>query len=78
MTEGKEQDNAERDVATLRALGSFFLIMGFLVLLGTFAALGNVPAVIVNLCSAAALVLVGGGMLLASNRIRSRLQIDKD
>ncbi len=43
---------SQRDAATLRILGVFFVILGGLVLVGTFWALDNYRATIVNLGSA--------------------------
>ena len=62
-------ESQERDVATLRVLGIFFLIMGGLVLVASYQAIGNTPALVVNVCSAVVLLSVGAGMKWVSKRI---------
>lgn len=52
----------QRDADTLRVLGIFFSIMGALVLVGTFWALGKMAAVIVSLLSGGILLAIGLGM----------------
>ena len=69
MSEAKQAANRERDVATLRVLGIFFSVMGALVLVASYKAIGNTPALVVNVISALILVVVGGGMLWASRRL---------
>lgn len=61
--------NQQRDIATLRVLGIFFSIMGVLVLVATYEAIGNTPAVVVSVCSGAALLAVGLGMMYVSRRM---------
>ena len=65
----RDNEYRERDVATLRVLGIFFCIMGLLVLVGSYEALGNTPAVVVSVCSAVALLAVGLGMWFVSRRM---------
>ncbi len=60
----------QRDVATLRVLGIFFCIMGGLVLVASYEAIGNLPALIVNLCSGLAIGAVGVGMIMIASRMR--------
>ena len=64
-------ENHERDVSTLRVLGFFFLVMGALVLVASYEAIGNTPAMIVNICSSLVLLAVGGGMVWVSKRMAS-------
>ena len=64
--EQEPNKNRERDVATLRVLGIFFTIMGALVTVATFEAIGNTPAVVVSICSGCVLLTVGLGMIFGS------------
>lgn len=59
---------SDRDAASLRILGSFFLVLGVLVLIGTFWTLDNARAMVVNLGSGLVLGGVGGLMIMASAR----------
>ena len=65
---------AERDVATLRVLGIFFSIMGVLVLIGTFEAVGKTAAVIVSICSGMTLLTIGLCMWRVSQRWSKKLR----
>jgi hypothetical protein len=65
----KQNSNRERDISTLRVLGAFFAVMGGLVLLATYEAIGNTPAVVVNVCCGLVLSAVGLGMLIVANRL---------
>jgi len=69
-----DQENSfrERDIMTLRVMGSFFSIMGSLVLIATYKTIGNTPAMVVNICSGLALLAVGLGMIQVSRRMRRR------
>ena len=67
-----ETTNAERDAATLRMLGWFFVALGLLVLVGTFWTLGDPRAMLVNLGSGLVLGGVGVGMLVASRRLSAK------
>ena len=62
----------QRDATTLRILGVFFLILGGLVLVGTFWALGNYRATIVNLGSGLVLAGIGVAMVFVSGLINRR------
>jgi small neutral amino acid transporter SnatA (MarC family) len=64
-----ERDNRQRDIATLRVLGTFFSIMGALVLIAIYETIGNRPAMIVNVLSGLALVAVGIAMIQISRRM---------
>ena len=67
---GAENDPTEgqrRDRETLRVLGIFFSIMGALVLIACYEAIGQTPALVVNLCSGLVLLVVGVGMLWFSS-----------
>ena len=68
--ESPQNDYRSRDIMTLRALGSFFAVMGLLVLVGTFEARGNTAALIVSLISAATLMLIGAVMLFVAQRLQ--------
>lgn len=70
--ESQQNDYRSRDMVTLRALGSFFAVMGLLVLVGTFEARGNNAAIVVSLLSAATLILIGVVMLLIAQRLKSK------
>ena len=61
----------QRDADTLRVLGIFFSIMGALVLVGTFWAIGKLAAVVVSLLSGGTLLAIGLGMWRYANRSRA-------
>ena len=63
-------EGRERDAATLRVLGIFFSIMGGLVLIATYEAIGNTPAVVVSIVSGLVLLAVGLGMMRVSQNLR--------
>lgn len=65
------EDIQQRDADTLKVLGIFFSIMGALVLLGTFWAIGKMAAVVVSLASGGVLLAIGLGLWRYANRIRS-------
>lgn len=65
----KQQENRQRDIATLRVLGIFFFVMGMLVLVAVYEAIGNTPAMIVNVLSGLTLGTIGTGMILISRRM---------
>ena len=58
-----EKEARQRDAEILRVLGSFFSLMGVLVLIGTFWALGKTSAVVVSICSGSVLLAIGLVML---------------
>ena len=60
----------ERDAMTLRVLGGFFSLMGVLLLISSYGALGNLPALIVTIASGFVLLSVGTGMMMISRRLR--------
>ena len=62
-------NNRQRDIATLKVLGIFFSIMGGLVLIGTYEAVGNSAAMIVSVCSGLTLLAIGLGMWFVSCRM---------
>ena len=64
--EQEPNQNRARDAATLRILGIFFTIMGALVTVATYEAIGNTPAVVVSICSGCVLLAVGLGMIFTS------------
>ena len=74
MAQPSQTDNRERDIATFKVLGIFFAIMGVLVLVASYQAWGNMPAFIVNVCSAFVLLFVGTGSLWISRRLARRSQ----
>ena len=65
----QQPDIQQRDADTLRVLGIFFSVMGALVLLGTFWAIGKMAAVIVSLLSGGILLAIGLGMWRYANRV---------
>ncbi len=65
----QQNGNRQRDVMTLRVLGSFFAIMGVLVLIGTYKAVGNPAAMVVNIASGVVLGIIGIGMIQISRRM---------
>lgn len=70
-----EQRTAEiqkRDTDTLKVLGIFFSIMGALVLIGTFWALGKAAAVVVSLASGGVLLAIGLGMWRYANGLQRK------
>ena len=67
-----QSDYRERDVATLRALGSFFSLMGVLVLIGSFEAVDNRPALFVSCVSGSTLLGVGVAMLWKGRQMQKR------
>ena len=62
-----------RDAGSLKIVGWFFLILGSLVMLGTFWARGNQRAMIVNVCSGALIAVIGIGMVFLSRRLQATL-----
>ena len=64
-----QNENRQRDVETLRVLGIFFSVMGLLVLIATYEAIGNTAAVVVSVCSGLVLLTVGTGAMLVSRRM---------
>jgi hypothetical protein len=62
---------ASRDATSLRILGSFFVILGVLVLFGAVPSWGETAKVVVNLACGAALAGIGGVMLVISRRFRN-------
>lgn len=68
----QEPTQTDRDAITLKILGIFFLIIGLLVLVGTFWAIGNYRAVVVNLVSGFVLLVVGGIMGGIASRLKNR------
>ena len=67
-----DQTQNDRDAVTLKILGIFFVVIGVLVLLGTFWALGNFKAVVVNLASGVILSAVGALMVVIAQRLKRR------
>ena len=63
------QEVRDRDAATLRVLGAFFSLMGLLVLIGTFTAIGKTSAVVVSVCSGSTLLFIGLGMWWYARRL---------
>ena len=62
----------QRDSDSLRVLGFFFLVLGCMVLVGTFWTLGNLQGMIVNLGCGLVLTGVGVTMLLIARRLTRR------
>ena len=62
---------ASRDATSLKILGSFFVILGVLVMFGAVVSWGDTTAVIVNLASGGTLAGIGACMLMISRRFRN-------
>jgi predicted phage tail protein len=60
---------ANHDAASLRIIGTFFGILGILVLVATGWTLDNTRAMLVNLASGGVLTVLGGVMLLISRKL---------
>lgn len=65
------ESGSSRDATSLSILGTFFVILGLLVLVATAWTWGNKAATVVNLASGAVLAAVGGCMLLVARRLTS-------
>lgn len=68
----------QRDAATLRILGVFFVILGGLVLVGILWALDNYRAMIVNLGSGLLLTGIGVAMVFVSRLVNRRISEDAE
>ncbi|MEM9657897.1 MAG: hypothetical protein AAF961_06000 [Planctomycetota bacterium] len=66
----KNANDSSRDAMSLRMLGSFFLLLGVLVLIGTLWSLDNLRGVVVSVASGLTLTGVGAGMQLWSRALR--------
>jgi len=62
---------ASRDATSLKILGSFFVILGVLVMFGAIPSRDDTTAVIVNLASGGTLAGIGVLMLAVSRRFRN-------
>jgi len=67
------QDYRQRDAASFLMLGTFFAVMGSLVLVGTFWTLERMHAMVVNIIAGLLLLAIGLGMLALGVRARRRL-----
>ena len=63
-----EEETRRRDAETLRVLGAFFSLMGALVLIGTYWAIGKTSAVVVSISSGSVLLAIGLVMLRRVSR----------
>ena len=72
MPETDQDRLRERDSVALLLMGSFFVVLATLVLIGSFWAEGISLAVGVNLGCGGVLLLVGFGMILLGRRWRTR------
>jgi hypothetical protein len=59
-----------RDAGTFAVLGSFFCVLGTLVVIGTYWTLGHFHAMVVNLGAGLATIAVGLAMLWVAARMR--------
>lgn len=71
-----QTDYRQRDAASFLMLGTFFAVMGSLVLLGTFWTLERMHAMVVNLVAGLLLLAIGLGMLALGARARRRALAD--
>ncbi len=67
-----QTDYRQRDAASFLMLGTFFAVMGSLVLVGTFWTLERMHAMVVNLAAGSILLGIGLGMLALGARARRR------
>jgi len=58
-----------RDAMSMKILGSFFIVLSLLVLLGVLWELGNFRAIVVTLICGSTLLSVGVGMVVVGRRI---------
>ena len=70
MTESTSESN--RDATTLTVLGSFFCIMGVLVLIGSASATDKISTLVISLVSGGTLLLIGLGGIALAARLRSK------
>ena len=68
-----QTDYRQRDAASFLMLGTFFAVMGSLVLVGTFWTLERMHAMVVNLVAGLLLLAIGLGMLALGARARRRI-----
>lgn len=66
----RDADMQQRDADTLKVLGFFFSILGALVLVGTFWAIGKTAAILVSLASGGILLAIGLGMWRYASRLK--------
>lgn len=76
MSERMTDDNRRRDSVSLLIIGTFFALFSVLVLIGTFWE-HRTRAIIVNIASGLALMLVGIGMALYGYWLRRAGGLDK-
>ncbi len=69
MSDNPETDGRQRDGQTFTVLGLFFAVMGGLVLIGTFGAVGKTSAVVVSVTSGLVLLMIGIGMSWFGRRL---------
>ena len=69
MSDNPESEGQQRDGQTLVVLGIFFAVMGVLVLIGTFGAVGKTSAVVVSVSSGLVLLFIGLGMSWFGRRL---------
>ncbi|MCA9103241.1 MAG: hypothetical protein R3C10_14770 [Pirellulales bacterium] len=63
MQPDEHQEHRQRDAVSMFMLGSFFLVMGTLVMIGSAWANQRPHALVVNIVAALVLLAVGGGMV---------------
>jgi len=63
---------------SMKILGSFFIVLAFLVLLGALWELGNYRAIVVTLICGGVLLLVGSGMVVVGLKIAKGIKPELD
>lgn len=74
MSDDAQNNFRQRDAASLLILGSFFVLLAVLVLIGSLWAVGRTHALIVNLGAGAALLIAGIALVTVSFRLRREPQ----
>lgn len=69
MTQTSTQQYRSRDAASFLVMGSFFVVLALLVLLGTFWSEDFSFPVVLNVVSGVVLLLVGLGLLTLARRV---------
>ena len=71
-----QSETEHRDSMTLRILGTFFVVLGLLVLVATGWTWGNMRATVVNLSCGVVLTSIGGAMYMVALKVGGRADDD--